>query len=171
MSAFSFTSAVAIRPALAAKAVKASVSTKVNAIGGFGPNMPADEYKKKMAAKKAEIESNKAKGSAKSGGFSFGKKAVAPAPAAKTGGFSFGKKAAAPAPAAKTGGFSFAKPAFAKKETAKPKPAAKPTKMAPKPAALSSFGAGLPGRRQVAGAASAKKPVEAKKSGFSLFGK
>ena len=43
MSALSFTSAVAARPVGAAKAAKASVSTKVSALGGFGPNMPADE--------------------------------------------------------------------------------------------------------------------------------
>jgi hypothetical protein len=46
----------------------------------------------------------------------------------------------------------FAKPAFAKKDT--------------KPAALSSFGAGLPGRRKVSGAA-----APAEKKGFALFGK
>ena len=149
MSALSFTSAVAARPVGAAKAAKASVSTKVSALGGFGPNMPADEYNKKMAAKKATIEANKAKGGAKAGGlFSFGKKEAAPAPPAKKG-FGFGaKKAAAPAPKAKT----FAKPAFAKKDN--------------KPAALSSFGAGLPGRRKVAGAA-----APAEKKGFTLFGK
>jgi hypothetical protein len=104
MSALSFTSAVAARPVGAAKAAKASVSTKVSALGGFGPNMPADEYNKKMAAKKATIEANKAKGGAKAGGlFSFGKKEAAPAPPAKKG-FGFG-----------------AKPAFAKKDN---KPAA-----------------------------------------------
>ena len=65
MSALSFTSAIAARPVGAAKAAKASVSTKVSALGGFGPNMPADEYNKKMAAKKATIEANKAKGGAK----------------------------------------------------------------------------------------------------------
>jgi hypothetical protein len=136
MSALSFTSAVAARPVGAAKAAKASVSTKVSALGGFGPNMPADEYNKKMAAKKATIEANKAKGGAKAGGlFSFGKKEAAPAPPAKKG-FGFGaKKAAAPAPKAKT----FAKPAF---------------------------GAGLPGRRKMAGAA-----APAEKKGFTLFGK
>ena len=48
MSALSFTSAVAARPVGAAKAAKASVSTKVSALGGFGPNIPADEYNKKM---------------------------------------------------------------------------------------------------------------------------
>jgi hypothetical protein len=130
MSALSFTSAVAARPVGAAKAAKASVSTKVSALGGFGPNMPADEYNKKMAAKKATIEANKAKGGAKAGGlFSFGKKEAAPAPPAKKG-FGFG----------------------AKKDN--------------KPAALSSFGAGLPGRRKVAGAA-----APAEKKGFTLFGK
>ena len=133
MSALSFTSAVAARPVGAAKAAKASVSTKVSALGGFGPNMPADEYNKKMAAKKATIEANKAKGGAKAGGlFSFGKKEAAPAPPAKKG-FGFGaKKAAAPAPKAKT----FAKPAFAKKDN--------------KPAALSSSHAlGRNGHEQV----------------------
>ena len=153
MSALSFTSAVAARPVGAAKAAKASVSTKVSALGGFGPNMPADEYNKKMAAKKATIEANKAKGGAKKAGglFSFGKKEAAPEPPAKKG-FSFGsfgaKKEAAPAPAKRT----FAKPAFAKKDN--------------KPAALSSFGAGLPGRRKVSGAA-----APAEKKGFTLFGK
>ena len=150
MSALSFTSAVAARPVSAAKAAKASASTKVFALGGFGPNMPADEYNKKMAAKKAKIEANKAKGGAKKAGglFSFGKKEAVPEPPAKKG-FSFGfKKEAAPAPKAKT----FAKPAFAKKDN--------------KPAALSSFGAGLPGRRKVSGAA-----APAEKKGFTLFGK
>ena len=149
MSALSFTSAVSARPVGAAKAAKASASTKVVALGGFGPNMPADEYNKKMAAKKATIEANKAKGGAKAGGlFSFGKKEAAPAPPAKKG-FGFGaKKAAAPAPKAKT----FAKPAFAKKDN--------------RPAALSSLGAGLPGRRKMAGAA-----APAEKKGFTLFGK
>ena len=152
MSALSFTSAVAARPVGAAKAAKASASTKVVALGGFGPNMPADEYNKKMAAKKALIEANKAKvGAKKAGGlFSFGKKEVVPEPPAKKG-FSFGfKKAAAPAPAPKAK--MFAKPAFAKKDS--------------KPAALSSLGAGLPGRRKPAGAA-----APAEKKGFALFGK
>ena len=153
MSALSFTSAIAARPVGAAKAAKASVSTKVSALCGFGPNMPADEYNKKMAAKKAAIEANKAKAGAKKAGglFSFGKKEAAPEPPAKKG-FSFGsfgaKKEAAPAPAKRM----FAKPAFAKKDT--------------KPAALSSFGAGLPGRRKVSGAA-----APAEKKGFALFGK
>merc|ERR1711966_475342 len=86
MSALSFTSAVAARPVGAAKAAKASVSTKVFALGGFGPNMPADEYNKKMAAKKAKIEAKKAGGL-----FSFGKKEAVPEPPAKKG-FSFGFK-------------------------------------------------------------------------------
>jgi hypothetical protein len=73
-----------------------------------------------MAAKKATIEANKAKGGAKKAG----------------GLFSFGKKEAAPEPPAKKG-FSFG-----------------------------SFGAGLPGRRKVSGAA-----APAEKKGFTLFGK
>ena len=154
MSALSFTSAVAVRPVAVANAAKASVSTRTVALGGFGPNMPVDEYKKKMEAKNALIAANKAKGAAKTGGFFFGKKAAAPAPAAKTGGFSlFTKKEATLVAAKKT----FAKPSFAKKSV---------TKKDTKPAALSSFGAGLPNRRKtVAAAAPAAKKV------FSLFGK
>ena len=47
--------------------------------------MPADEYNKKMAAKKAKIEANKAKGGAKKAGglFSFGKKEAANFPGIK----------------------------------------------------------------------------------------
>ena len=144
MSALSFTSAVAVRPVAVANAAKASVSTRTVALGGFGPNMPVDEYKKKMEAKNALIAANKAKGAAKTGGFFFGKKAAAPAPAAKTGGFSLFTKKEATLVAAKK--------SVTKKDT--------------KPAALSSFGAGLPNRRKTVAAA-----APAAKKGFSLFGK
>jgi len=48
MASLSFTSAVSMRPVLAAKATKTIVSTKANALGGGGPNIPAADYKKKM---------------------------------------------------------------------------------------------------------------------------
>ena len=153
MSALSFTSAIAARPVGAAKAAKASVSTKVSALGGFGPNMPADEYNKKMAAKKATIEANKAKGGAKKAGglFSFGKKEAAPEPPAKKG-FSFGsfgaKKEAAPHP----------------RRGRSPSPRSPRRTLSPP---RSPLGAGLPGRRKV----SARRRAWAEKKGFTLFGK
>lgn len=98
MSALSFAAAVAVRPAVkAVKVQSVNVNTTVKAIGGFGPNMPADEYRKKMEAKKKLIEANKAKAAAKkggkaSGGGLFGKKAAkVEAPPKKKGLFSFGK--------------------------------------------------------------------------------
>ena len=67
MSALSFTAAVAARPALVGDKTRASsrVNKETRAIGGFGPNIPADEYKKKMEAKKKLIEENKKKAAAK----------------------------------------------------------------------------------------------------------
>lgn len=60
MSSLSFVSSVAARPVAApARAARKAVSTEVKAIGGFGPNMPADEYRQKMEAKKALIAANK----------------------------------------------------------------------------------------------------------------
>ena len=93
MSALSFSAAVAARPALVG--TKARATSKVNketrALGGFGPNMPADEYRKKMEAKKKLIEDNKKKAAAKKSG---GKPAAKGAKGAKTekkGFFGFGK--------------------------------------------------------------------------------
>ena len=135
MASLSFTSAVAARPVVAAKATKTIVSTKVNAFGGGGPNIPVAEYKKKMDEKNATIAANKAKsGTAKFGGFSLGKKAAPiPAPAAKKGFSPFAKKEAEPAKPkglfakkeATPAGFSF----FAKKEAT---PASKPSFFAKK---------------------------------------
>ena len=83
MSALSFSAAVAARPALIG--TKARATSKVNketrALGGFGPNMPADEYRKKMEAKKKLIEDNKKKAAAKKSG---GKPAAKGAKGAKT---------------------------------------------------------------------------------------
>ena len=76
MASLSFTSAVSMRPVLAAKATKTIVSTKANALGGGGPNIPAADYKKKMEEKNKLIAANKAKAGAK-------KAAPTPAPAAK----------------------------------------------------------------------------------------
>ena len=58
MSALSFSAAVAARPVLVGDVTRASsrVNKETRAIGGFGPNIPADEYKKKMEAKKKLIE-------------------------------------------------------------------------------------------------------------------
>lgn len=102
MSALSFSTAVAVRPAVAAsglaRAAKANkaVDTTPRALGGFGPNMPKEDYLKKMEAKKKLIEANKAKAAAKNGGkkagFGFGKKAAEPKKAEKKSLFSFGKK-------------------------------------------------------------------------------
>ena len=70
MSALSFSAAVAARPALVGDKTRASsrVNKETRAIGGFGPNMPADEYRKKMEAKKKLIEENKKKAAAKKAG-------------------------------------------------------------------------------------------------------
>ena len=70
MSALSFSAAVAARPALVGDKTRASsrVNKETRAIGGFGPNMPADEYRKKMEAKKKLIEENKKKVAAKKAG-------------------------------------------------------------------------------------------------------
>ena len=70
MSALSFSAAVAARPALVGDVTRASsrVNKETRAIGGFGPNIPADEYKKKMEAKKKLIEENKKKAAAKKNG-------------------------------------------------------------------------------------------------------
>lgn len=112
MSALSFSAAVAVRPAALNKAAKATravnVNTTTKAIGGFGPNMPKEDYVKKMEAKKKLIEANKAKAAAKKQGgnkpatgknteekkplFSFGKKPVVPVVEEKKSLFSFGKK-------------------------------------------------------------------------------
>ena len=81
MSALSFSAAVAARPALVGDKTRASsrVNKETRAIGGFGPNIPADEYKKKAAAKKAggKPAAKGAKGAAakpeKKGFFGFGK--------------------------------------------------------------------------------------------------
>ena len=86
MASLSFTSAVSMRPVLAAKATKTIVSTKANALGGGGPNIPAADYKKKMEEKNKLIAANKAKAGAKAGA-----KKVAPSPAPAA------KKVAAPA--------------------------------------------------------------------------
>jgi hypothetical protein len=80
MASLSFTSAVSMRPVLAAKATKTIVSTKANALGGGGPNIPAADYKKKMEEKNKLIAANKAKAGAKAGAK---KAAPTPAPAAK----------------------------------------------------------------------------------------
>lgn len=98
MSALSFSAAVAVRPAALNAGVKAPrvVNTTTKALGGFGPNMPKEEYLKKMEAKKKLIEANKAKAAGKKqGGGLFGKKAAAPAAPEKKG--LFGKKPAAAA--------------------------------------------------------------------------
>ena len=96
MSALSFTAAVAARPALVGDKTRASsrVNKETRAIGGFGPNIPADEYKKKMEAKKKLIEENKKKAAAKKAGgkpaFAKGAKGAAAKPE-KKGFFGFGK--------------------------------------------------------------------------------
>ena len=95
MSALSFSAAVAARPALVGDVTRASsrVNKETRAIGGFGPNIPADEYKKKMEAKKKLIEENKKKAAAKKAGgkpAAKGAKGAAAKPE-KKGFFSFGK--------------------------------------------------------------------------------
>ena len=115
MSAHSFSAAVASRPVIARAPTKVARVTGVVALGGFGPNMPKEDYLKKMEAKKKLIAENKAKAAAKkggaTGGFSFGaKKAEAKAAEPKKSGFSFGKKKTAPAPEPKKKGlFGFGK--------------------------------------------------------------
>ena len=119
MSALSFSAAVAVRPAaLNASDVKARRvvvnTTTIKALGGFGPNMPKEEYLKKMEAKKKLIEANKAKAAGKKqgGGGLFGKKPAAAAQKKeekKKSLFSFGKKPAAEKNEEKKSLFSFGK--------------------------------------------------------------
>ena len=95
MSALSFSAAVAARPALVGDKTRASsrVNKETRAIGGFGPNMPADEYREKMEAKKKLIEENKKKAAAKKAGgkpAAKGAKGAAAKPE-KKGFFGFGK--------------------------------------------------------------------------------
>eukprot|EP00227_Mantoniella_beaufortii_P001624 CAMPEP_0197614916 /NCGR_PEP_ID=MMETSP1326-20131121/59768_1 /TAXON_ID=1155430 /ORGANISM="Genus nov. species nov., Strain RCC2288" /LENGTH=144 /DNA_ID=CAMNT_0043183795 /DNA_START=101 /DNA_END=535 /DNA_ORIENTATION=- len=61
MAALSFLSSVAARPVAAVSTRKSAANTSVKALGGGGPNIPVDEYKKKMAAKQKIIDDNRKK--------------------------------------------------------------------------------------------------------------
>ena len=165
MAALSFVASVAVRPIVAPVAGRKVVSTNVSAIGGFGPNMPADEYRQKMEAKKKLIAQNKCVSrnddtSDRSVSTRLPRTRadppfliVARIRRAKAGTkkrsaalFGFGKKKEEPAPEPKKGFFGMKK--------ATPAAKAQPKKR---------FGEGLPGRR--------KGPVVEEKKTFSLFGK
>jgi hypothetical protein len=77
MSALSFSAAVAVRPVAAGNVVRARSTARTanttKALGGFGVNMPKEEYQQKMEAKSRLIAANKAKAAAgkpQGGGFS-----------------------------------------------------------------------------------------------------
>ena len=169
MAALSFVASVASRPIVAPVAGRKVVSTEVNAIGGFGPNMPAEEYRQKMEAKKKLIADNKCdsrnddasirsvstrlprtRADAPTPIVSRARRAKAGAKKGSAALFGFGKKKAEAAPAPKKVGFGMKKAAT---------PAAKAAAPAPK----KRFGEGLPGRR--------KGPIVEEKKKFSLFGK
>lgn len=166
MAALSFVTSVASRPIVAPVAGRKVVSTEVNAIGGFGPNMPADEYRRKMEAKKKLIAENKCvprnddasirsvstrpprtRADAPTPIVPRARRAKAGAKKGSAALFGFGKKKAEAAPAPKKVGFGM-------KKAATPAAKAQPKKR---------FGEGLPGRR--------KGPVVEEKKKFSLFGK